>query len=170
MTAKPYLDLGVTVRHTWRRSAARRTLTRQLDRFCKRPTAATSLLLPPESRLLAKCSLRYHARACIAAQRMPLTCGSAVSQVTLEPGEYYVVPHTTGCKFAQYGGKAPETPVPVFDDTRKEFTRGAESALREMFRRLDEDMDGVLDRLRARSVVLPSQLLTLLCCMVPARS
>ena len=43
-------------------------------------------------------------------------------------------------------GKAPETPARVFDAETEQFTPAAEAALREVFCRLDEDMDGVLDR------------------------
>ena len=42
--------------------------------------------------------------------------------------------------------KSPATPVEIYDDKENEFTAECEHALREVFRRLDEDMDGLLNR------------------------
>ena len=93
-------------------------------------------------------------------------------ELTLEVGEYYVIPSTTGCKLdllrverqaaapagataaigSMHGTKTGVMPpiaargtVPLVD-SKGQFTRQCDSALREVFRRFDEDMDGFLGR------------------------
>jgi hypothetical protein len=71
-----------------------------------------------------------------------------------------IVPTTTGCKFNKAKNAKPMCPeAPLFDDDedgegsktseggprKKRFSADAEAALREIFFRLDVDMDGVLD-------------------------
>lgn len=69
-------------------------------------------------------------------------------EVELEAGEYFVVPNTTGCKFSlTHGAKdVPAAPENIWDASRGAFTPEAEDSLREIHRRLDEDMDGLLKR------------------------
>jgi len=68
-------------------------------------------------------------------------------EVTLPPGQYLVVPTTTGCKFSQgVLGSQDQGSNPKIFNTNHELTQLAEKALNEVFRRLDADLDGVLNR------------------------
>ena len=68
------------------------------------------------------------------------------TDVTLPPGQYLVVPTTTGCKFSQGLLVGGEGDVPALFTKDNELTVVAEKALNEMFKRLDADLDGVLNK------------------------
>mmetsp|Transcript_7350 Transcript_7350/g.13248 ORF Transcript_7350/g.13248 Transcript_7350/m.13248 type:complete len:822 (-) Transcript_7350:36-2501(-) len=68
------------------------------------------------------------------------------TDVTLPPGQFLVVPTTTGCKFSQglLGGN--EGDAPKLFTKQNELTVQGEKALNEVFKRLDADLDGVLNK------------------------
>jgi len=115
-SAKPYLDLGVTV------------LRKEGDEY--RLVDASGVCVDRQVQL----------------------------ELRLPAGEYLVVPTTTGCRFALAGHEESETPAPIAASASGEdaaagsaggggvFNARVDAALREMFRRLDKDMDGLLKR------------------------
>jgi calpain-15 len=79
------------------------------------------------------------------------------AEMLLSPGHYIIVPITSGCKYDQYCGEVGNlyydanrfsvaqeiSSKKLLDMARSKFTRDAENAFREIFSRLDEDLDGV---------------------------
>jgi len=68
------------------------------------------------------------------------------TDVTLPPGQYLVVPTTTGCKFSQGLLAGGDGDVPALFTEDNELTVVAEKALNEIFKRLDADLDGALNK------------------------
>jgi hypothetical protein len=67
-------------------------------------------------------------------------------ETVLRPGEYTIVPYSTGTKLAIEDLTGSKARARLYDAAAAEFTPAATDALRLLFGMFDGDMDGILER------------------------
>lgn len=166
-SAKPYLEIGVTLmrlRGTGHELVASTGASVDREAQARLPCCAAM-----RSARLICLSCCHHCRC---------HCRPRPSQLELEleAGDYVAVPITCGCRFALARHSEPEEPLPL---TPQEgggraalgsagsgglFSTGVDAALREMFRRLDHDMDSLLVRKELDDFLLHTEVSARRCC------